>query len=100
MEKLKPDASAVYVPGDGASKAIMDAIEAEVPLIVAVAEHVPIHDILKVGPDHFPAFPELTVADSSNARYYFQNPTRRCKLCGYNQYSRQMSTWFHASPRL
>ncbi|KKY28666.1 putative succinylligase alpha-chain [Phaeomoniella chlamydospora] len=48
MEKLKPDASAVYVPGDGASKAIMDAIEAEVPLIVAVAEHVPIHDILKI----------------------------------------------------
>lgn len=48
MEKLKPDASAVYVPGDGCALAIMDAIEAEVPLVMAVAEHVPIHDILRV----------------------------------------------------
>ena len=48
MEKLKPDASAVYVPGDGCAQAIMDAIEAEVPLVMAVAEHVPIHDILRV----------------------------------------------------
>ena len=49
MDKLKPDASAVYVPGDSCAKAIMDAIEAEVPLVMAVAEHVPIHDILRVG---------------------------------------------------
>lgn len=32
-----------------APAAIEEAIEAEVPLIVAVAEHIPLHDILRVG---------------------------------------------------
>lgn len=32
-----------------AKAAIEEAIEAEVPLIVAVAEHVPLHDILRVS---------------------------------------------------
>ena len=47
-EKLKPDASAIYVPGNGTVRAMEEAIEAEVPLIVAVAEHIPIHDILRI----------------------------------------------------
>lgn len=45
---LKPDASAIYVPGNHTAKAIEEALEAEIPLIVAVAEHVPIHDMLRV----------------------------------------------------
>jgi succinyl-CoA synthetase alpha subunit len=49
QEKAKPDASAIYVPGNQTAKAIEEAIEAEIPLIVAVAEHVPIHDLLRVG---------------------------------------------------
>lgn len=49
QEKAKPDASAIYVPGDQTAKAIEEAIEAEIPLVVAVAEHVPIHDLLRVG---------------------------------------------------
>lgn len=47
-EILRPNASAIYVPGNGTAKAIEEAIEAEIPLVVAVAEHIPIHDILKV----------------------------------------------------
>lgn len=48
MEKLKPDATGIYVAAHQASSAIEEAIEAEVPLIVAVAEHIPIHDMLRV----------------------------------------------------
>lgn len=48
VEKLKPDASAIYVPGGGTVTAMEEAIEAEIPLIVAVAEHIPLHDLLRV----------------------------------------------------
>ncbi|KAJ5883730.1 uncharacterized protein N7473_010616 [Penicillium subrubescens] len=48
QEKAKPDASAIYVPGNQTAQAIEEAIEAEIPLVVAVAEHVPIHDILRI----------------------------------------------------
>ncbi|KAL1961945.1 hypothetical protein VTN77DRAFT_726 [Rasamsonia byssochlamydoides] len=47
-EKTNPDASAIYVPGDQTAKAIEEAIEAEIPLVVAVAEHVPLHDMLRI----------------------------------------------------
>lgn len=49
MEKLKPDATGIYVAAHQAPGAIEEAIEAEVPLIVAVAEHIPIHDIMRVN---------------------------------------------------
>ncbi|MCJ1292162.1 hypothetical protein MMC34_003712 [Xylographa carneopallida] len=48
MEQLKPDASAVYVAAGQAAGAIEEAIEAEIPLVVAVAEHIPIHDMLRI----------------------------------------------------
>jgi succinyl-CoA synthetase alpha subunit len=48
-EQLKPDATAVFVAAPQCAKAIEDAIEAEIPLIVAVAEHIPLHDILRVS---------------------------------------------------
>ncbi|KIV88346.1 hypothetical protein PV10_08037 [Exophiala mesophila] len=48
VEKLKPDASAIYVPGNGTVAAMEEAIENEIPLIIAVAEHIPIHDILRI----------------------------------------------------
>ncbi|KAJ6042174.1 uncharacterized protein N7446_013240 [Penicillium canescens] len=48
QERAKPDASAIYVPGAQTAQAIEEAIEAEIPLVVAVAEHVPIHDILRI----------------------------------------------------
>ncbi|OLN93069.1 Succinyl-CoA ligase [ADP-forming] subunit alpha, mitochondrial [Colletotrichum chlorophyti] len=48
MEVVRPDASAVFVPAQYAARAILEAIEAEVPLVVSVAEHVPVHDMAKV----------------------------------------------------
>lgn len=48
MENVKPDATAVYVPAHLSFSAIEEAIEAEVPLIVAVAEHIPVHDMLRI----------------------------------------------------
>ncbi|KAI1932275.1 hypothetical protein LOZ66_006926 [Ophidiomyces ophidiicola] len=47
-ENVKPDATAIYVPGNQTAAAIEEAIEAEISLVVAVAEHVPIHDILRI----------------------------------------------------
>ncbi|RMZ02770.1 hypothetical protein D0862_05901 [Hortaea werneckii] len=48
-DQLKPDATAVFVAAPQCGKAIEDAIEAEIPLIVAVAEHIPLHDIMRVS---------------------------------------------------
>lgn len=48
MEKLKPDATGIYVAAHQAPGAIEEAIEAEVPLVVAVAEHIPIHDMMRI----------------------------------------------------
>ncbi|OJD34702.1 succinyl-synthetase alpha subunit [Diplodia corticola] len=48
QEKLKPDATGIYVAAHQAAPAIEEAIEAEIPLIVAVAEHIPLHDILRI----------------------------------------------------
>ena len=47
-ENLDPYASAVFVPATLAAKAIEEAIEAEIPLIVSVAEGMPVHDCLRV----------------------------------------------------
>jgi succinyl-CoA synthetase alpha subunit len=52
MEQLKPDATGIYVAAHQATAAIEEAIEAEVPLIVAVAEHIPLHDIMRVSAGH------------------------------------------------
>ncbi|KAK4209056.1 succinyl-CoA synthetase-like protein [Rhypophila decipiens] len=48
VEELKPDATAIYVSARHAASAIEEAIAAEIPLIVAVAEHIPLHDILRI----------------------------------------------------
>ncbi|WQF88464.1 Putative coA-binding, succinyl-CoA ligase, alpha subunit, ATP-citrate lyase/succinyl-CoA ligase [Colletotrichum destructivum] len=48
MMVVKPHASAVFVPAPFAAGAIIEAIEAEVPLVVSVAEHVPLHDMARV----------------------------------------------------
>jgi succinyl-CoA synthetase alpha subunit len=42
------NASAVFVPPEHAAKAIIEAVEAEVPLIVAVTERVPVLDMVRV----------------------------------------------------
>lgn len=48
MKFVTPHVSAVFVPAQFAAKAIIESIEAEVPLVVSVAEHIPVHDMLRV----------------------------------------------------
>ena len=42
------DASVVYVPPAGAGAAIIEAIEAEIPLIICITEGIPVSDMVKV----------------------------------------------------
>ncbi|PHH79865.1 hypothetical protein CDD80_3598 [Ophiocordyceps camponoti-rufipedis] len=48
MDKIRPQVSAVFVPAQFAAKAIIESIEAQVPLVVSVAEHMPVHDLMRV----------------------------------------------------
>ena len=48
VAQLHPDATGIYVPAARAPAAIEESIEAEVPLIVAVAEHIPLHAMLRI----------------------------------------------------
>ena len=47
-EKTGANASVVYVPPAGAGSAIIEAIEAEIPLIICITEGVPVMDMVKV----------------------------------------------------
>ncbi|KAL9184864.1 hypothetical protein ACHAXT_002641 [Thalassiosira profunda] len=48
VEGVQPDASVIYVPPPFCAAAILDAIEAEIPLVVAITEGVPQSDMVRV----------------------------------------------------
>jgi succinyl-CoA synthetase alpha subunit len=48
VDTTRPDASAVFVPPAHAADAMIEAIKAEIPLIVCVSERVPVLDMVRV----------------------------------------------------
>jgi len=74
MEELKPDATGIYVAAHQAPAAIEEAIEAEVPLIVAVAEHIPLHDILRVSSTRYKYDYIVANVDTRFIRFFLHNP--------------------------
>ena len=48
VEQVGVDASVIYVPPAGAADAILEAIDAEVPLIICITEGIPVLDMVRV----------------------------------------------------
>ena len=49
VEATDANASAVFVPAAAAADAILEAIDSELPLVVAITEWIPVHDMLRIA---------------------------------------------------
>jgi succinyl-CoA synthetase alpha subunit len=47
VRETSPNVSVIFVPGPAAGDAIMEAAAARIPLIVAISEHIPVHDVAR-----------------------------------------------------
>ena len=48
VRRRKPNCSIIFVPAPGAADAILENIDAEIPLIICITEGVPVHDMMTV----------------------------------------------------
>jgi len=50
VKQQQPDATVIFVPAAFAADAMLEAADANIPLVVCISEHVPFHDMMKVYP--------------------------------------------------
>ena len=48
MQTTGANASVIYVPAPFAADAILEAVDAEVDLVICITEHIPVLDMVKV----------------------------------------------------